>query len=103
MNKPKTLEEAVENFSNACREFARVVRKAIFCSRGIHCRMKYDSELVHDYLGARSCQDCGYRKETRMPPDMPRVKPPKKDKMICTNCGHGRNILNLSTWTGGPL
>lgn len=79
MNKPKTTQEAFDNFNNACREFARVVRKTLFCSRGIHWRMKYDGGLAHDYLGARSCQDCGYKKKTTMPPDMPKVKPPKVD------------------------
>ena len=26
----------------------------------------------------------------------------KKESLICTNCGHGRNILDVSNWTGGP-
>jgi len=70
----KTTQQAAENLTKACREFARVVRKALFCSRGIHCRMKYDSGFKHDFLGAGTCQDCGKKNESRIPPAMPRVK-----------------------------
>jgi len=79
MSKPITTQEAAENFTNACREFARVVRKAIFCSRYIHWRMKYDSGDPFDIGNAGTCNDCGHRQEDRITPPMPKVKPPRVD------------------------
>ena len=27
----------------------------------------------------------------------------QETRLICTNCAHGRNIVDLSQWHGGPL
>jgi hypothetical protein len=42
------------------RMLGRAFRKLVFCSRGIHCRMVYDSGLPNDIGRAGTCTDCGY-------------------------------------------
>lgn len=61
------------------RMLGRAFRKLVFCSRGIHCRMVYDSGLPNDIGCAGTCTDCGYRNEGIAWPKPPPYKTAKSD------------------------
>ncbi len=79
----------------------KFLRRALYCSRDIHCRMKYDDGSMNNICSAGTCEDCGKRsEEVKWDGPIPKVKPPMpkppsviKSKCPCAGCKREREQL----------